>query len=48
MSEFNERNDPLDKMRRHQHKFQYTNDNRQVRSGFDNRDDDDSNSLFEA
>lgn len=46
MSEFNDRNDPLDKMRRHQHQFQYPN--RQVRSGFDNQDDDDANSLFEA
>lgn len=48
MSDFNERNDPVDKMRRHQHKFQYPSPSRQVRSGFDNRNDDDASSLFEA
>jgi hypothetical protein len=35
------------KMRRHQHKFQYL-DSRPVRSGFDNENDDDTVSLFEA
>jgi hypothetical protein len=46
VSEFDTRNDPLDKMRRHQHKFQYPN--RNLRSGFDNQHDDDNDSLFEA
>ncbi|CAB9496165.1 expressed unknown protein [Seminavis robusta] len=46
VSDFNQRNDPLDKMRRHQHKFQYPNQNNQ--SGFVNQEEDDSSTLFEA
>lgn len=44
VSEFNNRNDPADRMRRHLH-FPAP---RSVRSGFDNMEDDDANSLFEA
>jgi hypothetical protein len=46
VSEFDTRNDPLDKMRRHQHQFQYPH--RNLRSGFDNQHDTDNASLFEA
>lgn len=46
VANFNERHDPVDKMRRHQHQFQYPS--RQVRSGFDNQEDADADSLFEA
>ena len=47
VSEFNNRNDPTDKMRRHHHQVHFSAP-RSVRSGFDNMEDDDANSLFEA
>ena len=48
VSEFNDRHDLVDKVRRHQRQFQYPTPTRNLRSGFDNLDDDDANSLFEA